>query len=99
MSPQPFQTFALVKVEIFKKKKDTTLFVRHKSNMWKLFQKEDKRKAIYLASLLLLCSIKMPGSISRLCAKIISFAGGDDDDDDDDYDVFGEDEDDDGAQK
>ena len=97
MSPQCFQTFALVKVEIFKKKKDTTLFVRHKSNIWKLFQKEDKRKAIYLASLLLLCSIKMPGSISRLCAKIISFAGGDDGDDD--YDVYGEDEDDDGAQK
>ena len=39
----------------------------------------------------------MPGSISRLCAKIISFAGGDDDDDDDendvnDYDVYDKDD-------
>ena len=36
-----------------------------------------------MAFLVSLCSIKKPGSISRLCAKIISFVGGNDEDDDD----------------
>ena len=94
MSPQPFKTLA--KFEISKKEtRRKNIFVRHKHLDIVL-----KGKAIYLASLLSLCSIKMPGSILRLCAKITSFAGGDDDNDDDnDYDIYGEDADDDDAQK
>ena len=57
--------------------------MKHLNIVW---EEKSQGKAIYLASLLLLCSIKMPRSISRLCAKIISFVCGDDDDGDDDDD-------------